>query len=95
VLECRPRGERNNGSYQNTVSVYAAILSGLLALLLTVLMGAQPCHWRFAYLYVLIFQILAWHATWHIVGAFGFIVLWPFNHMRFVINPPGRLCIDA
>jgi hypothetical protein len=32
------------------------------------------------------FQILAWHATWHIVGAFGFIVLWAFNHMRFVMS---------
>jgi hypothetical protein len=32
------------------------------------------------------FQILAWHATWHIVGAFGFISLWAFNHMRFVMR---------
>jgi hypothetical protein len=31
-------------------------------------------------------QILAWHATWHIVGAFGFIALWAFNHMRFVMR---------
>jgi hypothetical protein len=31
------------------------------------------------------FQILAWLATWHIVGAFGFISLWAFNHMRFVM----------
>jgi cell division protein FtsW (lipid II flippase) len=32
------------------------------------------------------FQILAWHATWHIVGAFGFIALWAFNHVRFVMS---------
>jgi hypothetical protein len=32
------------------------------------------------------FHILAWHATWHIVGAFGFIALWAFNHMRFVMS---------
>ena len=29
------------------------------------------------------FRILAYHATWHIVGAFGFILLWAFNHVRF------------
>jgi hypothetical protein len=23
------------------------------------------------------------HALWHIVGAFGFIALWAFNHKRF------------
>ncbi len=27
--------------------------------------------------------ILPWHATWHIVGAFGFITFWAFNHVRF------------
>lgn len=32
------------------------------------------------------FEIVAWHATWHIVGAFGFMVLWAFNHMRFVMT---------
>ena len=29
------------------------------------------------------FIILAYHATWHIVGAFGFLFLWAFNHVRF------------
>ena len=29
------------------------------------------------------FVVLAYHATWHIVGAYGFIVLWAFNHVRF------------
>ncbi|NLV44298.1 MAG: hypothetical protein GXY07_07340 [Candidatus Hydrogenedentes bacterium] len=27
--------------------------------------------------------ILPWHAAWHIIGAFGFITLWAFNHVRF------------
>ncbi len=27
--------------------------------------------------------ILAYHATWHVIGAFGFICLWGFNHSRF------------
>ncbi|HOX38465.1 MAG TPA: hypothetical protein PL033_10800 [Candidatus Brocadiia bacterium] len=30
------------------------------------------------------FKIMAYHATWHTVGAYGFIVLWAFNHVRFV-----------
>jgi hypothetical protein len=25
----------------------------------------------------------AMHALWHLVGAFGFVVLWAFNHVRF------------
>ncbi|GAB4494559.1 MAG: hypothetical protein Fur0016_27020 [Anaerolineales bacterium] len=29
------------------------------------------------------FDILAWHASWHVVGAFGFLFLWAFNHVRF------------
>jgi hypothetical protein len=29
------------------------------------------------------FGILAYHATWHIVAAFGFVALWAFNEMRF------------
>ncbi len=28
-------------------------------------------------------RILPWHAAWHVVGAFGFITLWLFNHVRF------------
>ena len=27
--------------------------------------------------------IFPWHAVWHIVGAFGFITLFMFNHLRF------------
>jgi len=29
------------------------------------------------------FQVIAYHATWHLVSSFGFIVLWAFNHTRF------------
>jgi len=32
------------------------------------------------------FGILAWHASWHVVGAFGFIFLWAFNHVRFNLS---------
>jgi len=28
-------------------------------------------------------RIFAWHAVWHLAGAFGFITLWVFNHVRF------------
>ena len=34
--------------------------------------------------------ILPWHAAWHIVGAFGFITLWVFNHVRFSEGLSGR-----
>ena len=27
--------------------------------------------------------VLAYHALWHIVGGFGFVVLLVFNHVRF------------
>jgi hypothetical protein len=32
------------------------------------------------------FRVLAYHATWHIVSAFGFVALWAFNHARFVMR---------
>jgi hypothetical protein len=28
-------------------------------------------------------SFLAYHALWHIVGAFGFVALWAFNEVRF------------
>jgi len=28
-------------------------------------------------------RVFAWHAVWHLVGAFGFVTLWLFNHVRF------------
>jgi len=27
-------------------------------------------------------RIFAWHALWHVVGAFGFVVLWAYNQAR-------------
>ena len=30
---------------------------------------------------------LAFHALWHLVGAFGVIVFWAFNHVRFRPSP--------
>jgi hypothetical protein len=27
--------------------------------------------------------VLAYHATWHLVASFGFLLLWAFNHVRF------------
>lgn len=35
------------------------------------------------------FTVVAYHAIWHIVGAYGFIVLWVFNHIRFGTTTPG------
>lgn len=35
------------------------------------------------------FTIVAHHAIWHIVGAYGFIVLWVFNHIRFGTTKSG------
>lgn len=29
------------------------------------------------------FKIIAYHALWHVVGAFGFMSLWMMNHIRF------------
>ncbi len=31
-------------------------------------------------------QIVAYHATWHLVGSFGFLMLWAFNHVRFTLR---------
>ncbi len=28
------------------------------------------------------YQVLAYHATWHIVGAYGLILIWVFNQLR-------------
>jgi hypothetical protein len=29
------------------------------------------------------FRIVSYHALWHVVGAFGFIILWAFNVERY------------
>jgi len=35
--------------------------------------SGDTVHWRW----------VSYHALWHVVGAFGFVVLWAFNHVRF------------
>jgi hypothetical protein len=37
-----------------------------------------------------LFPFLALHALWHLVGAFGFVLLWAFNHVRFATLEPVR-----
>jgi len=36
-----------------------------------------------------LFPFFALHALWHLVGAFGFVALWAFNHVRFAEAPAG------
>lgn len=38
-------------------------------------------------------RVLSFHALWHIVGGFGFILLWAFNHVRMEAGglPPNGL----
>lgn len=31
----------------------------------------------------IVYPFFAVHALWHVVGAFGFVTLWAFNHVRF------------
>jgi hypothetical protein len=40
-------------------------------------------------------RFFAWHATWHILGAFGFMTLWVFNHLRFSQCPDRSNHVDA
>lgn len=37
------------------------------------------------------YRIFAWHAVWHIIGAFALVTLWLFNHLRYndVRGPQG------
>lgn len=42
--------------------------------------AGETVHWRW----------VSYHALWHVVGAFGFMVLWGFNHVRF--GEGGRVC---
>jgi hypothetical protein len=36
---------------------------------------------------VVVPPFLALHALWHLVGAFAFVALWAFNHVRFAASP--------
>ncbi len=38
---------------------------------------------------LIVYPFIPLHALWHLVGAYGFIVLWSFNHVRFA--PPGTV----
>ena len=35
----------------------------------------------------IVYPFFAMHALWHLVGAFGFVVLWAFNDFRFAARP--------
>ena len=35
---------------------------------------------------VVVYPFLALHALWHLVGAFAFVALWAFNHVRFAAS---------
>ena len=45
-----------------------------------ILAGASSAH--------VTMRVFAWHAFWHLVGAFALITLWLFNHVRFNEVPP-------
>jgi len=36
----------------------------------------------------ILYPFFALHALWHLVGAFGFAVLWAFNDVRFADGAP-------
>jgi hypothetical protein len=35
------------------------------------------------------FGFMAWHALWHILGAFGFVMLWAYTDARYFLNKSG------
>jgi hypothetical protein len=35
----------------------------------------------------IVYPFFAVHALWHLVGAFGFVAFWAFNHVRFAEQP--------
>ncbi len=35
-------------------------------------------------------RVGSYHALWHVVGSFGFLFLWAFNHVRLQHAPPPR-----
>jgi hypothetical protein len=38
----------------------------------------------------IVYPFFSMHALWHLVGAFGFVFLWAFNHVRFEAAAPER-----
>lgn len=41
------------------------------------------------------YPFFAYHALWHIVGAFGFVAFWVFNHTRFAETSQREGSLDA
>jgi hypothetical protein len=39
---------------------------------------------------VVLYPVFALHALWHLVGAFAFVALWAFNHVRFSAELEAR-----
>jgi len=33
---------------------------------------------------------IGWHSLWHVTGAFGFVIFWFFNHLRFSIEGDNK-----
>ena len=40
----------------------------------------------------IVYPFIPLHALWHLVGAYGFIVLWAFNHVRFSTESAATNC---
>lgn len=38
------------------------------------------------------YHIYCYHALWHVIGAFGFVVLWAFNNARLGQASAGNIC---
>lgn len=43
----------------------------------------------------IVYPFIAVHAIWHVIGAFGFMSLWAFNHVRFSENQAVTMNADA
>ncbi len=35
---------------------------------------------------------ISWHSLWHVTGAFGFVVFWYLNHLRFSVEGSVKQC---
>ncbi|MBN1660278.1 MAG: hypothetical protein JXA93_17905 [Anaerolineae bacterium] len=71
----------------HTVTGFATVLSGLVALALTALMGGQPWRWLAVYAAIFVGGVpKIWHHAWEEAFWPGLadIVLWAFNHLRFI-----------
>jgi hypothetical protein len=57
------------------------LLSAVVAIFLAGMLLATASNEKVVY------PFFSLHALWHLVGAFGFVVLWAFNHVRFEDGP--------